>query len=100
MLLALELMSSSLIPAVLLVIILILGLHIINLNRSFRHRIDLIVAIRMREAILARRLNKPLPSEKKTIYNLDENNLQELGEELEIEPVELYDDDTDFDIIR
>ena len=96
----LEIISSSIFPAILLIIILILGLHIIYLNRSFKHRIRLIVAIRMREEELARRLDKPLPSENKSIYNLNERNLQNLEEELEIETVELYNDDTDFDIIR
>ena len=96
----LEIISSSILPAILLIIILILGLHIIYLNRSFKHRIRLIVAIRMREEELARRLNQPLPSENKAIYNLDEKNLRVIGKELEVEPIELYDDDTDFDIIR
>ena len=66
----LEIISSSILPAILLIIILILGLHIIYLNRSFKHRIRLIVAIRMREEELARRLNQPLPSENKAIYIL------------------------------
>jgi hypothetical protein len=98
--LLLEIISSSIIPALLLVLVLALTLHIIYLNKSFKHRIRLIVAIRMREAELARRLNKPLPSENKSIYNLDEKNLEVIEEELEIETVELYNDDTDFDIIR
>ena len=98
--LLLEILSSSIIPALLLVLVLALILHILYLNKSFKHRIRLIVAIRMREAELARRLNKPLPSENKSIYNLDEKNLEVIEEELEIETVDLDNDDTDFDIIR
>ena len=98
--LLLKLLSSSIVPALLLVLVFALILHIIYLNRSFKHRIQLIVAIRMREETLARRLNKPLPSENKSMYTLDEKNLEVIEEELKIETVKLYNDDTDFDIIR
>ena len=84
----LELLSSSIVPALLLILVLALTLHIIYLNKSFKHRIRLIVAIKMREEALAKELAKPLPSEKKFINAPIE---QEPEKRIQVEPIKLYD---------
>jgi hypothetical protein len=93
----LTLLSSSIIPALLLILVLALTLHIIYLNKSFKHRIRLIVAIRMREEALAKKLNRPLPSERKrsVIFDHDEKKLEN-----KIESIKLYDGGADIDIIK
>ena len=92
--LLLEILSSSIIPAVLLVVILILTLHIVYLNRSFDHRIRLIVAIKMEEERLAKKLEKPLPREVVAPPVVKEVVQQE------IEPIELYDDGEEVDYTK
>ena len=92
--LLLEILSSSIIPAVLLVVILILTLHIVYLNRSFDHRIRLIVAIKMEEERLAKKQEKPLPREVVAPPVVKEVVQQE------IEPIELYDDGEEVDYTK
>jgi hypothetical protein len=101
--LLLELLSASIVPALLLILVLALTLHIIYLNKSFKHRIQLVVAIRMREEALAKELAKPLPSELEgnIIYNHDEKK-PERRLRVDPKPIKLYNgrNAKDLDIIE
>ena len=100
--LLLELLSSSIVPALLLVLVLALTLHIIYLNKSFKHRIQLIVAIRMREEALAKELAKPLPSELERSIIFDHDEKKPVRRRVDPKPIKLYDgrNAKDLDIIE
>jgi hypothetical protein len=97
--LLLEILSSSVVPALLLILVLALTLHIIYLNKSFKHRIRLIVAIKMEEERLAKRLNAQLPSINKPLPS-DTLATPVVKEAKQPEPIELYDDGKDLDYTK
>jgi len=95
--LLLEILSASIVPALLLVLILVLTLHIIYLNRSFNHRIRLIVAIKMEEERLAKKLEKSFLKKAPPVVG---KPAVKIVEQREIEPIELYDDGEDIDYTK
>jgi len=99
--LLLEILSSSVVPALLLILVLALTLHIIYLNRSFKHRIRLIVAIKMEEERFAKRLKAQLPSINKPLpSNVRPPAPPVVKEAKQPEPIELYDDGEDLDYTK
>ena len=88
----LEIISTSPVPAILLMLVLALTFHILRQSRTFDKRVSLAAHTKRRELELTRRLNKPLPEE----YNNNKvkSYVKSIPEE-EVKSIKLFHDDSD-----
>ena len=88
----LEIISTSPVPAILLMLVLALTFHILRQSRTFDKRVSLAAHTKRRDMEFARRLNKPLPEE----YNRTKNKsyVKSTPEE-EVKSIKLFHDDSD-----
>ena len=90
----LEIISTSPVPAILLMLVLALTFHILRQSRTFDKRVSLAAHTKRRELELTRRLNKPLPEEYNRINNRNKSYVKSTPEE-EVKSIKLFHDDSD-----
>jgi hypothetical protein len=90
----LEIISTSPVPAILLMLVLALTFHILRQSRTFDKRVSLAAHAKRRDMEFARRLNLNKPSIEEYNNNKVKSYVKSIPEE-EVKSIKLFHDDSD-----